>query len=90
MLVEIGEPYEKKTGVLFKDDNITLYNDGKEKYQSYELEVEVGIEGATAKLWGYGYDSFEACSDGLKRCDDLLKSLEDIKARITVLRDKGE
>lgn len=81
---------EKKTGLIFKDDNITLYNDGKEKYQSYEVEVEVGIEGATAKLWGYGYDSFEACSDGLKRCDDLLKVLEDIKARITRLRDKAE
>ena len=81
---------EKKTGLIFKDNNITLYNDGKEKYQSYELGVEVGIEGATAKLWGYGYDSFEACSDGLRRCDNLLKALEDIKAGITRLRDKGE
>jgi len=81
---------EKKTGLIFKDDNITLYNDGKEKYQSYELEVEINIDGAAAKLWGYGYDSFEACSDWLKQCDDLLKVLEDIKARITVLRDKGE
>jgi hypothetical protein len=87
---ELEDIMEKKTGLIFKDDNITLYNDGKGKYQSYELEVDVDIEGATAKLWGYGCNSFEACSDGLKRCDALLKVLEDIKAGIPVLRDKGE
>lgn len=81
---------EKKAGFLFKDDNITLYNDGKEKYQSFELDIEVVIDGAEARLWGYGHDSFEAYSVGLKRCDDLLKSLEDIKARITRLRDTAE
>lgn len=84
---ELEDIMEKKAGFLFKDDNITLYNDGKEKHQSYELEVEVVIDGAEARLWGYGHDSFEAYSDGLEICDDLLKSLEDIKARITRLRD---
>lgn len=81
---------EKKAGLLFKDDNITLYNDGKERYQSCELDIQIVIEGAEARLWGYGHDSFEAYSDGLKRCDDILKVLEDIKARITRLRDTAE
>lgn len=78
-----------RPGEIYRDEFLTLYNDGKENFQSFEIDIEVVEEDISVHIWGFGADSFEACSEGLKNCEKLMKTLEEIKHRLMRLKDES-
>ena len=67
---------------------ISIKNDKKERFQSFEAEIEqngnTGMGHYDCHFIGYGQDEFEAKQNVIEQVDNLIKNLKRIKNNVNV------